>query len=824
GSTLGNNRLTDINPADIESINIINGAAAAAQYGSRASNGVVLITTKKGKNGAPKITFTTSYNVNELRKKAPITTYGKQFGSSALRLYPIQAQGTAPLSPGQTVASVIRDGVTANLYSNLTDVTRYDYQDYIFRTGTGADNNLSISGGNDKTHYYTSFAYSKNEGIIRSNDFTRYNFRTRLEQRLAGWAKLSAGLSYTNAFTNEKAGGGVFYSPINSINITNNIWDISKRDLAGNLQGVEYSRINPLSTIEDMNFTQSVNRTSGNLQFNLTPLKGLGIDWVIGVDAYSQVGKGLIKPYPYAAVAGLPSERYPSGYASNASNTALLFNSDFNISYERQFLRNLKFNAVVGTNYQFQRADLQVASGQGLAPFIETVSGATSTTVAANYGLDRFNLSGVFAQATLGIKNLLFLTGAIRRDQSSKFSPSQRTQTYPKFSASFVVSDLAGWKNSIKLRSSWGRAGNFTGIGSYDRFWQFLPVPFQGKNTIVPSAQLANPNVRPERMTEIEFGADAGFWNDRVTLGVSVYQQKIEDLVVNRLLSPSEGGLSIVNNVGQMENKGLEIAFGATPAKTDKFNWNFTFIYSRNRNKVTKLGTPTIAFVSSSGASTFLVEGAPASVFYGTAFARDANGNEVLTPQGFSQSEKGRQNSAAPLEYAPNRDASGQPTGTAIRKIIGNPNPNFTGSFANSLSYKKLSLNFLLDFVQGVDIFNADKRTRQGVGIGDYAEKELKGELPRGWIFSRYLIEEWRIDEGSFVKLREVGLNYNLGKVGRIHNAGIGISGRNLFSWDNYSGYDPETNYGGNSDIVRGVDFGNIPIPRTYRIQLMMTF
>ncbi|MFM7858003.1 MAG: TonB-dependent receptor domain-containing protein, partial [Flammeovirgaceae bacterium] len=343
-----------------------------------------------------------------------------------------------------------------------------------------------------------------------------------------------------------------------------------------------------------------------------------------------------------------------------------------------------------------------------LAPYIETVTGAANTVV-TTYGLDQFSLSGYFAQATFGYKNLAFVTGAIRADRSSKFSSDQATQTYPKLSASFVPSDFEFWKSainpnivsSLKLRTSWGQAGNLAGIGSYDRFWQFNAVPYVGRGTLVPSSQFANPNVKPERMTEFEFGTDIGFWNNRINLGFTTYSQTISDLVVNRGLAPSEGATSIVNNVGQMENNGVEITLSVNPIKTEDFSWDFTFIYSRNRNKVTKLGTPTIPIATNSGAPVYLIEGAPASVFYGTTLAKDKSGNFLLTPQGFLQSEKGTQNVAvAPLVYEPGRDANGQPTGSNIRSIIGNPNPDFTGSFANTISYKNLTFNFLLDWVQ----------------------------------------------------------------------------------------------------------------------------
>jgi len=841
-AAVGNNRMVDINPDDIETINVINGAAAAAQYGSRASNGVVLITTKKGKSGAPRITFSTSVVMNELRKKVPISTYGKQFGFAALRLHTIGALTNAQLAtyvpqPGETFTAVTRDNVVSNLRTNLVDVNRYDYQDYIFQKGYGTDNNLSINGGNDKTQYFASISYTNNEGIIRGTDFTRYNIRTRIEQRLADWAKMSVGLSYSNSFSNEKANGNVFYSPINSVNITNNIYDISQRDAAGKLLAVEPTRVNPLSTIEDMNFTQAVNRTINDLQLNLTPLKGLGIDWVVGVDAFTQNGRGLIKPYPYQATAGLPAERYPNGYASNASNTVLQFNTDLNVSYERQLTPDIKLNAVIGGSYQYQRSEFQRASGESLAPFIETVSGAGSAVV-AGYGLPQFSLSGYFGQATVGYKNLAFITAAVRRDQSSIFSPSERTQTYPKVSGSLVASDLEFWKNSVpaeivstfKLRTSWGQAGNLVGLDPFARFWQFQPTPYLGRSTIVPSSQLANPNVRPERMTEFEYGFDVGFWQNKINVGATFYNQDISDLVVSRGTASSEGGLSIVNNVGTMENRGFEITLNINPIKTRDFNWDVTFIYNQNRNKVIKMGSPTISIGNSAGAPVFLIEGAPASVFYGTHIARDQNGQPLLTTQGFLQSERGIQNSLTPLTYDLSRDATtGQPAFgagiTAVRKIIGNPNPDWTGSILSNFSYKNLTFNFLIDMVQGVSVFNADKRTRENVGIGPIAEKEMKGEEIRGYIFAIGPIEEWRVDNGSFVKLREIGLSYSLNNPMKgINRINIGISGRNLISWDSYNGYDPETNAGGNSDRVRGVDFGNVPIPRTYKAQVTFSF
>jgi TonB-dependent SusC/RagA subfamily outer membrane receptor len=295
---LGTNRMADINPNDIEKIDIIPGASASAIYGSRASNGVVLITTKKGKAGQLKIDFGTSLISNSLRKRVYISTYGKQFGYAALRLGNI-SDAKPPAYTGAAITYTRTDNQTRILATDLVDVTRYDYQDEIFQTGLGTDNYVSLSGGTENTKYYFSGGYYKNEGIIKNTDFRRYNFKTRIEQTINKYLTVIGGVAYSNSFSNEKPNGNVFWSPINSVNITNNLYNINVRDAAGNLQGVEPTRVNPLSVINDMSLTQQVNRTISDIQVKIKPAKGLSIDYILGIDNFSQEGVNLIKRYPY---------------------------------------------------------------------------------------------------------------------------------------------------------------------------------------------------------------------------------------------------------------------------------------------------------------------------------------------------------------------------------------------------------------------------------------------------------------------------------------------------------------------------------------------
>lgn len=839
-ASVGTNRLADINPNDIETINILNGAAAAAIYGSRAANGVVVITTKRGQTGKPTITVGSSVSFNQLRKKVYISTYGKQFGWAGLRLGNITGVTAAQLTanPGSAVDTVRRDGAFAYLTKNTVDVTRYDYQDYIFQDAMGTDNYINVNGGTDKTKYSVGLSYMKNEGIIKGTDFNRYALKLNLDQTLTNWATLSLGTNVIRSFANEMPNGNVFYSPINGINITNNIWKADDLDANGNLKAVEPTRINPVSTVSTFKFNQLVTRSISNAKLSLFPVSGLRLDVIAGIDAFSQLGRQYIPVYPYD---GVGTANYPNGFAATVNNLVFNYNNDINLTYEKAFGK-LTSTTVAGYNYQYGQSDYTSSAGEGLAPGIVTSNGGATRTT--GYGLDRFSLSGYFLQETFGYNNSLFLTLAGRIDNSSKFSPTQSNQFYPKASLSYVLSDL--WKgkslekslSSVKLRASYGEAGGLTSIGSYDRFYQFNSTAYLGKNTLLPGSQLANPEVKPERTTEIEGGVDVGFLNNRLTLSATVYDQKVFDLLVDRVIASSQGGTSIVNNVGEMTNKGVELSLNASVLKTKSLNVDIFTIYSKNKNVVTKAGSPFILLNTVSGAPAYIIEGQPASVFFGTYYATNPDGTPLLNAYGLPQTEKGvsktfKEGDVIPtgaytygnVYYLPERDGT-QPKGTnALRKVIGDPNPDFTLSLGSNITWKKLSFGFLLDGAYGQEVFNADRRTRQGVGIGDISEQELKGEVKRGYIHAIYPIEAWRIDDGSYTKLREISLSYNFGKLVKgMSDFTISAIGRNLYSWDNYDGYDPETNAGGTSDRLRGVDFGNVPIPRTYQVSLKATF
>ncbi|MFT4024535.1 MAG: SusC/RagA family TonB-linked outer membrane protein [Flavihumibacter sp.] len=595
--TVGQNRMSDINPADIERIEVLNGAAAAAIYGSRANAGVIQIFTKRGKSGAPQVTFSTNLMVSKLRKSVPVNQSPVKFGGS-------------PDVFTQDVISTV--GTPAALPTNTTEVTRYDYNDYIFRTALGTDNNLSVSGGTDLTKYFVSASYYKNEGIIKNTDYQRYSLRANIDQTINKWMSFSAGLNYINSGANEKPDGNSFFSPMNSINIIGNFHNIWERDALGNLKAVgERGRVNPVSVIEDIKQRNQTSRVLANASLKIKPTKNLTINYTIGIDNYAQNGTTFIPPFAYNVNtlfyggAFAPINDSLNGYASAATNNFYQINHDLTGNYEARLSDNLVSVTQVGYSLQYEKNHYVMAQGRGLAPVVQTVAGA-STILAPADDRSEMSISGAYLQQTFRIANKLFLTGAVRMDGSSAFGKDQRNQIYTKASGSYVISDTKFWNldfwNLFKLRAAYGQSGNMTGIGPYSRFNSYTTNAYLGKTALTSSTQQANTNVKPERQEELEFGTDMAFFKSRLNFTFNYYIKKVNDLLISRIIAPTTGFSNLLDNFGSLENKGFEVVINATPVQKKDFTWDVTAIYNHNRNKALKIGQALTLLSTNAGA------------------------------------------------------------------------------------------------------------------------------------------------------------------------------------------------------------------------------
>jgi TonB-linked SusC/RagA family outer membrane protein len=842
----GQNRLVDINPNDIDRVEVLSGASAAALYGSRAGNGVIQIFTKRGKSEKTKISFNSSFMINQLRKEIPMTTYGKRFGTPGNdRLETAQDRLTILLNVGRTDAQLTAQGVNftkagytpRTLVTDQYDVKRYNYWDDIFQTSYGTENNLSFSGGTEKTQYYASMGYFDNDGIMKNTNFKKYNFRLNIDQELASWARLSMGLSGNLSRSKDMPNGNNFFNPISGVFIIDNVWNLNDRDANNNLKQVEQVRVNPLSIIETFDITQKTHRTMGNVKLSLYPIKGMTVDIIGGADMYSLEGNEFHPRLPYG---GVSADFYPDGYSSFATDNVMLLNQDMNITYQKDITSDLTSTSMVGYQLMYNKNQYTAQDGRDLAPFGTTISAANNLFRRSVQAIGERFISGAFAQQTFGYKEQVFLTLAGRVDKSSVFAAGNQNKFYPKISGSWVLSDYIKDKkilSSAKVRAAYGQAGNQTGIGPYDRYENYAISSNGGLVTITPPTQFANPSVGPELLTELEFGGDFAFFNNKIGLSINVYNQKTTDLLLTKPVPPSVGGNTIVTNVSNdstyMSNNGIEFQLNANLYKTRDMEWNASVIYNKNDNKVFGIDGGFFYLRGGDGRQS-VMSGQPFGVFYGTYYARDNNGAYLLTNQGLFQPERGTQTTVE--KGTPERGADGQPktTGlgsTELRKIIGSPIPKWTGSFSSDFRYKKLTFNFLLDAVMGFDVYNWNRITSNNVGWGPLAEQELKGDVPRGTVASVAgginggRINEDHVEDGSFVKVREIGLSYDLGKINKVcQNLNFGISARNLVSFDSYQGFDPEANSAGQSDRVRGDDFGAVPIPRSIIIRLGVTF
>jgi outer membrane receptor protein involved in Fe transport len=584
----------------------------------------VQIFTKKGRGGKPKVTLTTSVQHNSLRKRLEFNDYPRRFGiQQDPRLFAVGDRLTIVGNFRTNQATVPGAGPTVStgrLDTTTYPVSRYDYQDNIFQNSFGTDNHISIVGGTEQANYYFSGSYMKNEGIMRNTDFQRYGFRARTDITLNKWAKVSGGILYSNSKSKDMPNGNNFFSPVSAMTIIDNVWNITERDVNGNLMHAERVRLNPLSIIETFDLRQEVNRTLTDVQLHLTPLRGLSIDLTNGFDTYSQQGFEYHARIPYPEVA---ATFFPDGYVSTAKYNYFQWTTDAIASYRFDISSKLQSTTSAGISAQYIKTVFSAQEGRDLMPLVRTIRAAQNYFTPPVDNRAEQSIYGYFLQQTFGFDNKLFVTLAGRFDGSSAFNKENQNIFYPKASVSYNISDedfwsnasMSNWFNTLKIRASYGKAGNLSGIGAYDRFTTYLPITYTGGG-FAPINQIGNEDIRPEIKEEWEAGADMQFFGGKLGIQFSVYNQNITDLVLPFNLAPSNGAGSIVDNLGKMTNKGLELMITGNPVKTPKFNWNVSLLYNRNKNRITELYKSATYIGFDAGNTQGVLVGYPAGVYY----------------------------------------------------------------------------------------------------------------------------------------------------------------------------------------------------------------
>ena len=793
------NRLLDINPNDIARIEVVKGAAAAALYGSRANNGVMQIFTKTGNAGETRVTYSTRVETQSVRNTLDVNKAQNDQGQ-------FLGNDGSPLPDGQR---------------------RWDYQDFIFDRAYGTEQYLSVSGGTEDTRFFTSGGYFSTQGVVEESAFRRYNGTARLEHTLNDWVNVTAGARYAFSESDDIPNGGLntLYGAMTGFIFGPNTTDPRQNEVG------EYPDIgtfsNPLEVQNRFDFGQETNRFIGDLQVNLTPLDGLSIDYVIGLDTYEQTGTAFIPR-------GVGTNGFETGFSRRAELSSLQYNSDLSVRYEADISDQVTSTSLVGGTVQYSSAETFNAESQDLPPIAETVGGGTSSR---EFGEFRSPLTvyGAFGQQSFGIADRLFVTGALRLDASSSFGADDRWQLYPKVSTSYVLSEYDFWQeafgsvvSNFKLRGSVGWSGGLTSIGAFDRFTVYNSQSFAGNSGLQPADQRGAEDVVPERQREIELGTDISLLGGRLAVEFTYYNQQTNDLLLTQSLAPTTGFDTRLGNVGSVENNGVEVRLRGVALDRENVRWVSTATYSRNRNEVSGIpGETGRVIIPSSFGVSVAQNGEPIGSFFGGAFERNENGR-VLDTDGNVMNEDDDGFWRPANCSAGEQGCSGIPAQAAEDQIVGNPQPDFSLAWINQFQIgDNLRIRFQVDGEFGQDVFNFTRRIGAFPPFGTLEdfERELEGNLPDGYGFGVFNIFENWVEDGTYVKLREVAVNYTIRPSSLpIQSVRFSASGRNLFSIDDYSGYDPEINIGGQRTGVRGFDFVVPPVPRTFTLGATLTF
>lgn len=762
------NRLADLDPNDIERIEIVRGAAAAALYGSRANNGVVQIFTKRGHAGAPKITLNTRYTNEQVARRL------------ALNLAPLDATGNA--------------------------VTRYDYQDNIFRTGSLKETHISAEGGSDRTTYYLGGSYSGEKGIIKASSALRRSARVNVSQILFPALKVNVGANYINSRNQFEPNGESGQGVITAILFTPTTFSffpvngIYPQAPTGSAFG------NPLAVIDLWKAPQTVNRFIGSANAVYTPKSNLLMQYTLGYDGYQMEADQFI---PRNTIA---SE--PTGYSTAVIRDSRIVNNDGVATLTTHPSSALELGSSLGINYTTQFISTTTATARDLIATGELVSAGAVPAA----GQSRFDLVtlGFYGQQTMAWRDRLYLTGAVRRDASSTFGANDRWQWYPKLSASYVISDEPWFSSSaigrpfslLRLRSALGYAGNQPSIANaYASFDSYVKRVNNDRVGVVNSLALGNDSLRPERQREVEFGADMGFLGEKLNLEATVYSKKVTDALLSRPLPTSSGYTSILDNVGEISNKGFELLVRSRNIDRPALRWGSTITYSRNRNRVDKLiGAPfTLGYANR------VEQGQPLGYFYAELPLKNAAGKDSIDAAGLIVRDPARK--------------SGK---------VGDPNPKWIGSLLNELDLgQRVHFRVLLDGSFGGNVLNFTKRTMDTFGTSADVANELlpvgdPNRVAPGYARSKRFYFGEYVENGSYLKLREISATVNLmpslAQAVRAQNVALTISGRNLHTWTEYTGFDPEMNLFGQLTVERGNDFGTYPIPRMWSVGIQASY
>ncbi|HEY9195549.1 MAG TPA: TonB-dependent receptor [Mucilaginibacter sp.] len=820
------NPLVDLNQNDIESIDILKDASAAAIYGSRASNGVVLVTTKKGKAGDTKVTYNQYYGFSK-------PTRNREFLNAEQYVTLLRLAGAAG---GYSTASV--EARLKRYAAGSEDYKTYkvntDWQKEITQHAPVQNYNLVLSGGNDKTKFYISGTYNNQKGFLIGNAINQYSLRTNISNQATKWLEVGANLSLSRTKNYRLSNDDQFSTPEQIVALSPITPVIDPRT------GLTSGALDPATGLPNSNFPIYYNPllNSQNAYFNTTDYRNLGnvyaqVKLLPSLSFRSEVGVDILNSSEdsYSGALTLRNSGTPNGSGFNSSVTSVNFNTNNFLQYLQDFGKS-NVNVVGGMTYQRQQNDLNSISGDQFPSdaYKKLISSADITN--ASSSTTAYSLLSYFARANYKYddKYLLSLSGRI--DGSSRFGANHRYGFFPAGSVGWVISQEEFMKkqqlvSDLKLRASYGITGN-SEIGNFPSRGLFSQFGYAGVSGSRPT-QLPNPNLKWETTAQTDIGLDVGFFNGRLSGQFDVYLKKTKDLLLNVQIPATSGFTTITQNLGKLQNKGFELQIDSKNITGKGLTWSTGLNFSVNRNKITDLKGQVIT--GSGDAVNRAVEGQPLGVFYTVEFAGadPANGDALYYKN--TDLGNGKRDRTTTNDY-----------NAATPVVVGDPNPKFIAGLSNTLSYKGFDFSFLLQEVNGDKIYNGGGQY-MSVGFNNGADNQTLDQLkswkkpgdvtmvPEARLFggngvspsSRYL------SDGSYLRLKNIILAYNfpkgiLEKI-KLRSLRVYAQATNLATWTKYKGWDPELNsdaFSGN--ITQNYDFYAAPQAKTITFGINVGF
>lgn len=825
------NALSTINPSDIESIEILKDASATAIYGSRGANGVVLITTRRGKKGTNNVNYSTFVGTQKVANKLKLLNGGEW----ASLVNDINTSENKPKTFTDAQIDSIGEGA--------------DWQDAALRSATQQNHELSFTGGDEKSRYLVSGNYYSQDGTIYHTGFKRYSARVNLERNVSEKLKIAVNIFGSKADENKLSG-----SPYNSINfsgafanliLTSPATPIKNADGSYNINSPYYTTpTNPLQDVLATTNQTKLTRVLGNFSAEYKLLQDITLKITAGANLLN-TKQDYYAPSYTGSPAGASNGYSVGGYASIGNSNVVSWLNENTLNYEHTFNDKHVLGVLAGYTTQAESFETSVATAQKFPNDLTSFNNLSfaGTPVLPSSGEGKGVINSWLGRINYSFNEKYNVTISGRADGASRLGENKKWGFFPSAGISWNVAEedffkgVTGKINSLKLRATAGRTGN-SEVPPYSSLRTLNAVNyfFNGQlvTGIAPS-QLANPNLQWETTTQYNGGVDLDIFSNRITLAFDVYYKKTSDLLLNQPLPIYTGYTSALVNIGSLQNKGYEIVLNTENVKAKGFTWRSALVFSKNKNKVLEIGEVPYFFPAAPTGQVspvIIQEGLPVGTFWGYTTAGLLTAEDISkgTPllAGVSQQEGDR-------KYV-DINGDGKVT-TADKHDLGNAQPKFTFGFTNNLSYKGLDLSFFLQGSYGNKIFNLLRQKLEIPTLSQSASATLldrwtpvntDAKYPKATNSPVPQVIDSYIEDGSYLKLKNVTLGFNFPK----HIASkilakqlrIYVSAQNLFTATRYTGLDPEVNFYDQDNLRQGIDYGAYPTSRTFLAGLNITF